>query len=194
SGGGARVGGMWWQVESSVVAQGLANRAGTRCEHVRVRSPSPSMAQDGPGPIGQTLCITSSAEFKLRTASSFLAPGTLSGAFGAVHGNGTVCGRDAAREPTGMYSRRVPLPCTAPKACPTRKAQRVTSNEQRATSNEQRATSNECEETTGQSRKQYASALPRTAYPMKHLPRPGQATSVLAPTPGHAATTATGAR
>ena len=67
-------------------------------------------------------------------------------------------------------------------------------NSQSTTSNEQRATSNECEETTGQSRKQYASALPRTAYPMKHLQLPGQATSVLAPTPDHAATTATGAR
>src|SRR5690606_2525910 len=34
--------------------------------------------------------------------------GTQSGAFGVVLAHGTVCGRDAAREPTGMYSRRVP--------------------------------------------------------------------------------------
>src|SRR5690606_31712013 len=112
------------------------------------------------------------------------------GALGVACGNGTVCGRDAAREPTGMYSRRVPFPQATPKACPTRKsqitnhkAQRATSNEQRATSNEQRATSNECEETTGQSRMQCASALPRTAHLLKHLPLAGQAASAPAHTP-----------
>src|SRR5690606_29514548 len=73
-------------------------------------------------------------------------------------------------------------------------SQSTTRSEKREARSEKREARSECEETTGQSRKQYASALPRTAYPMKHLPRPGQATSVLAPTPDHAATTATGAR
>src|SRR5690606_33995769 len=72
--------------------------AGTRCEHVRVRSPSPSMAQDGPGsrkalPMLQTRCQL--AGFSNPRLARWM---------------------DAAREPTGMYSRRVPQVCASTQA------------------------------------------------------------------------------
>src|SRR5690606_17582353 len=84
--------------------EGLA-AAGTRCEHVRVRSPSPSMAQDGPGsrkalPMLQARCqLAGLSNPRLaRWMDACVDAQTC----------GTVCGMDAAREPTGMYSRRVP--------------------------------------------------------------------------------------
>src|SRR5690606_1058517 len=157
----ARAGG----IDGWVVAQGLANRAGTRCEHVRVRSPSPSMAQDGPGPIGQTLCIKSSAKFLIRSRAFSRARHAV-GCLGCCLGErGRVWQGRRTRAYRDVFTA-CPVPTGNTQGLPNsqitnHKPQSSTSNEQRATSNEQRATSNECEETTGQSRKQYASALPR---------------------------------